>query len=78
MTDFRTSVTKLLDIKTLNNVPGENWVKMQHTHELNDGLGTITVHYWKNIITGETMGFKFKTAKGQTFFVYPNSFIKKN
>jgi RHS repeat-associated protein len=34
--------------------PEDVWAKMQHTH------GNTTIHYWKNLKTGERTGFKFK------------------
>ena len=42
------------------NFPETVWGKMQHTHTRPDGLN-ITIHYWKNLQTGESMGHKFKT-----------------
>ena len=39
--------------------PEDVWAKMQHVHQNPDGT-TITVHYWKNLLTGDLEGFKFK------------------
>jgi hypothetical protein len=36
------------------------WQKISHTHKLPDGMGYVEIHYWKNMITGEMKGFKFK------------------
>jgi hypothetical protein len=38
----------------------KDWLKMQVVQKTSDG-NTITVHYWKNPVTGETKGFKFTT-----------------
>lgn len=35
------------------------WQKMQHIHKTPTG-DNITIHFWKNPITGEVTGFKFK------------------
>jgi RHS repeat-associated protein len=37
----------------------QGWQKMQHTHTTPSGE-TITIHYWKNPLTGEIKFFKFK------------------
>ena len=34
--------------------PEDIWAKMQHVH------GDMNIHYWKNLQTGESSGFKFK------------------
>ena len=39
--------------------PEGEWAKIQHDIELGDGT-TITIHYWRNLPTGEQFGFKFK------------------
>ena len=36
------------------------WIKMQYTHILPDNMGTISIHYWLNTVTGAMEGFKFK------------------
>jgi hypothetical protein len=41
------------------NYPKELWAKMQHVHNNPDGT-QIIIHYWKNVKTGISDGFKFK------------------
>jgi hypothetical protein len=42
-----------------SNFPSAVWAKMEHVHRALDGT-KITIHYWLNLVTGETKGFKFK------------------
>jgi RHS repeat-associated protein len=38
--------------------PENQWAKMQHVHQNPDGTNTV-IHYWENLESGETHGFKF-------------------
>jgi hypothetical protein len=43
----------------INDPAWQGWDKMSHIHHLPNG-GRIEIHYWRNPLTGEMTGFKFK------------------
>jgi hypothetical protein len=53
-------MTNLADAPRLDAVYGHgNWVKMQYVRRNQDGTAMATVHYFKNLTTGEAVEFKF-------------------